>query len=816
MDSREAIRVPSFGWKVKLNHVFPEKWSQNMRPSLKQIIPLIPLFVRYVVEFVWLFFKGRKPIMNFINPVKSKCWSGVPFGGIGGGTIGRGFRGEFCRYQMQPGNYEYHVIHANQFIVTVQKESGETVYQKVLSPLRKPSDGSLSAWSWKFPGVQAEYTALYPRAWTVYSIPEHGIKLTCRQISPVIPNNYKDSSVPGGVFVWSVENNSNELLYVSITFTVKNGTGSKNDKKGGCWNEQFERSECKVSVKGILMNQLINNMPCTYAVSAVVNDDVTVTRMTEFDPAGNGQILWNQLATHGELKKSESKSQCTGKGQQIACAVCARVLVPALSTKILEFSLVWDMPRIHFPLKSKDHIRYYTKYFGSDGKAGPTLSHYALSNYQKWEEDIHKWQSLILDDLNLPEWYKSAIFNELYFVTDGGTIWLLTDLSEKLNVNDPRLEYGRFAYLEGHEYRMYNTYDVHFYASFALSQLWPKLQASIQYEFRDAIVKNISQPRWYLYNGQISARKTGGCMPHDVGEPDEDPFVLINAYNIHDVSEWRDLNLKFVLQCFRDYSQNGNLIYIKDMWPQLNTVMEKAQTWDRDGDGLIENAGFPDQTYDAWTMTGPSAYCGSLWIGALYSMVQISQLLGETSHMKKYSEILDKAKIAFHKKLWNGQYYNFDCSRSRHETSVMADQLSGLWYLRASGVTEEVLPAANVQSALQTIYRLNVMSYCDGKMGAVNGMMPGGTIDRFAVQSEEVWTGVVYALAAFMIHEGMIEEGFNTAKGIYETVYHHIGLGFDTPEALHERNVYRSVGYMRPLSIWAMQLAWQANNKKHH
>ena len=82
-----------------------------------------------------------------------------------------------------------------------------------------------------------------------------------------------------------------------------------------------------------------------------------------------------------------------------------------------------------------------------------------------------------------------------------------------------RLEYGRFAYLEGHEYRMYNTYDVHFYASFALSQLWPKLQSSIQYEFRDAVLKNVSQPRWYLYNGKISARKPGGSMPHDLGEP---------------------------------------------------------------------------------------------------------------------------------------------------------------------------------------------------------------------------------------------------------------------------------------------------------
>ncbi len=32
---------------------------------------------------------------------------GVPSGGVGSGTIGRGFRGEFCRFQMVPGDYSY-------------------------------------------------------------------------------------------------------------------------------------------------------------------------------------------------------------------------------------------------------------------------------------------------------------------------------------------------------------------------------------------------------------------------------------------------------------------------------------------------------------------------------------------------------------------------------------------------------------------------------------------------------------------------------------------------------------------------------------
>lgn len=54
----------------------------------------------------------------------------------------------------------------------------------------------------------------------------------------------------------------------------------------------------------------------------------------------------------------------------------------------------------------------------------------------------------------------------------------------------------------------------------------------------------------------------------------------------------------------------------------------------------------------------------------------------------------------------------------------------------------------------------------------------------------------------------MIEEGFRTAEGAYRTVYEKIGMGFETPEALSENKYYRAIGYMRPLSIWAMQQAW--------
>lgn len=116
--------------------------------------------------------------------------------------------------------------------------------------------------------------------------------------------------------------------------------------------------------------------------------------------------------------------------------------------------------------------------------------------------------------------------------------------------------------------------------------------------------------------------------------------------------------------------------------------------------------------------------------------------------------------------------------------------------------------------ALKTIYENNVLKFCNGELGAVNGFIMDsnskkGRPDFVSMQSEEVWTGVVYGLASTMLYEGMTEEAFKTAGGMYKSLSEKMGMNYETPEAIYAERHYRAIGYMRPLSIWSMQTAWE-------
>ncbi|KAK2966554.1 hypothetical protein RJ640_014523, partial [Escallonia rubra] len=378
--------------------------------------------------------------------------------------------------------------------------------------------------------------------------------------------------------------------------------------------------------------------------------------------------------------------------------------------------------------------------------------------------------------------------------------------SKLLEPRNDSEDVGRFLYLEGVEYIMWCTYDVHFYASFALLELFPKIELSIQREFAKAVLSEDGRKVKFLAEGNWGIRKVRGAVPHDLGT--HDPWHEMNAYNIHDTSRWKDLNPKFVLQVYRDFAATGDLSFGADVWPAVCAAMEYMERFDRDGDCLIENDGFPDQTYDTWTVHGISAYCGCLWLSALQAAAAMALQLGDNAFAERYKGKFLKAKSVFEAKLWNGSYFNYDSGSSSNSKSIQTDQLAGQWYTASSGLPD-LFDNYKIRSSLQKIYDFNVMKIRGGRMGAVNGMYPNGKVDETCMQSREIWTGVTYGVAATMILAGMEEQGFATAEGIFTAGWSEEGYGysFQTPEGWTIDGHFRSLIYMRPLAIWGMQWA---------
>uniref|UniRef100_A0A0D6QSI8 Non-lysosomal glucosylceramidase n=1 Tax=Araucaria cunninghamii TaxID=56994 RepID=A0A0D6QSI8_ARACU len=851
--------------------------------------------------------QGRKaPIDPFTRErCKPSASQGVPLGGMGSGSICRGFRGEFRHWQMIPGMCEAPPVLVNQFSIFVSRDEGRKKYASVLAPgcpeeLSKGDDTGISTWDWVLDGQHSTYHALFPRAWTVYDgEPDPELKISCRQISPFIPHNYRESSLPTCAFAYTLVNTGKETANVSLLFTWANSIGGTSHLSGGHVNRPFRSDD---GVCGMLLHHKTAKgyPPVTFAIASCQTENVHVTVLPCFGLSGksytSAKDMWATMKQEGQFDNENWNAGCSFpslSGEELCAAVSASAVVEPHGTCSIVFALAWASPKVKF-VKGSTYCRRYTQFYGTSEDAAINLVHDALMDYRRWETEIENWQNPILKNEKLPEWYRFTLFNELYYLVAGGTIWTdgrppveqekpntlaskkksrkkenksevkeckaevkenKTAVTVTLSAQNGELNHlegfqrlngsdgatgieskflreqkcedgeivteensasaeenvGGFLYLEGVEYMMWCTYDVHFYASFALLDLFPKIELNIQREFAKAVLVEDNTKVKFLAEGNWGIRKVKGAVPHDLGL--HDPWIEINAYNIHDTSQWKDLNTKFVLQVYRDLVATDDMSFGKEVWPAVCAAMEYMQQFDRDVDGLIENDGFPDQTYDTWTVHGVSAYCGGLWIAALQAATAMAEKLGHKETAEKYRLQFQKAKVAYEKKLWNGSYFNYDSGTSSNSNSIQADQLAGQWYAWASGLPSLFDPE-KIQNALQKIYDFNVMKIGGGRMGAVNGMHPTGKVDETCMQSREIWTGVTYAVAAVMLHAEMSHQAFSTAEGIFQAGWSEDGFGywFQTPEAWTTDGHYRSLIYMRPLAIWAMQ--WALNPPK--
>uniref|UniRef100_K3ZHG1 Glucosylceramidase n=1 Tax=Setaria italica TaxID=4555 RepID=K3ZHG1_SETIT len=719
-------QLPVLTWEHKLTHVrhdlpsFRLTWRET-----RQLAGIGLRLGRHILEETS---KGRVSVIDPMKKRIAKSGQGVPLGG----SIGRSYTGDFQRWQLFPGTCEDKPVLANQFSAFISHQDGRK-YSTVLHPgkpdLPKGSEISgIGSWDWNMSGQHSTYHALYPRAWTVYDgEPDPELNIVCRQISPIIPHNYQQSSYPAAVFTFTVTNSGHTAADVTLLFTWANSVGGKSELTGYHSNSSMIEKD---GVHGILLHHRTadGQPPVTFAIAAQEKEDIHISECPCFLISGNSdgftaKDMWNSVKEHGSFDHLDpiKTSMCSKPGSSIGAAIAASLKIAPKATQDVSFSLAWACPEVKFS-SGKTYHRRYTKFYGTDVDAAASLAHDAILEHTTWERQIEDWQDPILQDERFPAWYPVTLFNELYYLNAGGTIWTdglppiqsLTaiggkkfsldmlnddDVNEMIQQNNTASDIlhrmasilermhasiasnsaigttllhgeeniGQFLYLEGIEYYMWNTYDVHFYASFSLVMLFPKLQISVQRDFAAAVMMHDPEKLRILHDGKWAARKVLGAVPHDLGL--YDPWFKVNAYTLYNTDRWKDLNPKFVLQVYRDVVATGDKSFARAVWPSVYMAMAYMEQFDKDKDGMIENENFPDQTYDVWSMAGISAYCGGLWVAALQAASALAREVGDEASEKLFWDKYEKAKSVY-SKLWNGSYFNYDDGDNKVRQSV--------------------------------------------------------------------------------------------------------------------------------------------------
>ncbi len=755
-------------------------------------------------------------------------WHGMPLGGLGAGCIGRSSRGDFNLWHIDGGEHTFKTVPACQFSVFEQVTG--TPSQAYALCTEAPADGSLSQWEW-YPASSATrstgtYYALYPRSWFEYA----GVfqsQLICEQFSPIWAGNYQETSYPIAVFEWTAHNPTDQPLTLSLMLSWQNMVGwftnaiaspqvyvrddgspeYEYQPRLGQSDGNFNQLVREPGVVGCRMDRIATASAGRegqgqWAIATSAENGVEVFYHSHWNPAGDGSDLWQTFAEDGSLSNQIAETPATG-GRQVAAAIAVRFTLAPGQTRRIPFVLAWDFPVTEFA-KGVESYRRYTDFFGRSGRNAWAIAQTALNHYQSWQQQIQTWQQPILDQ-DLPNWFKLALFNELYDLTSGGTLWSAADFQDPI---------GQFAVLECLDYRWYESLDVRLYGSFGLLILWPELEKSVMRAFARAIPTSDNTLRQIGYNRALAPRKVANAVPHDLGAPNECPWRKTNYTSYQDCNLWKDLPSDFVLLVYRDFYCTGATDYqfLADCWPAIQAALDHLKTFDLDDDGIPENSGAPDQTFDDWQLQGVSAYCGGLWIAALEAAIATGKILIDHSAeayptprlqetIATYQGWLKQSRSVYQAKLWNGEYYRLDSDSG--SDVVMADQLCGQFYARLLSLPD-VVSCDRAHLALNTIYQTCFLKFQQGQFGAANGLGPGGVPEKpDATHPLEVWTGINFGLAALLLQTGMKSEALQLAEVVVGQIYQN-GLQFRTPEAITAKGTFRACMYLRAMAIWAI------------
>ena len=548
-----------------------------------------------------------------------------------------------------------------------------------------------------YPAEHMQYSALYPRAEFSYE-GEQSIQIKRTQASPIVRGDVKLCSLPVSWNTFKLHNPTKKTKEVTLLQTQQNMMGFSVVKmRPGVQDAGFNLVKSCFGPQAKSFTQELPNgenlLGVTLSDKANVADfkgEMCIAVVYDSnDPAFNVSIKPSYYSTQEDIivktalttgRLSYLYNSGVHSGRELkSSAICAAILLQPGETKSITFALTIDIADIE--LQDWVTSKYYVNHFPEKYNRAKDITAFAMENRLKLETKVSDEQKAFLshftnhfDNSKDQEKFATMALNTLSFLADA-TVW---DIKNK------------FLVRECADYPFFNSLDVYFYGSFALLYLLPELDGHTMKYFADAVLaEDLRLRRYWEYVSRPFAvlradskyegfRAVRGAVVHDLGSPFD---IKPDAYNWHNVKEWKDLAPKFVLMVYRHYKYTGNQDVLTYCWQAVSESIAYLENLIYEGEHIPLTNG-TDDTFDNLSSYGISVYSASLWVAGLRAATEIAKLLDHVEKQKHYTALAKLASQDFDSALWDEQegYYHFfvtPISDKHLNTNTLAESSKG-------------------------------------------------------------------------------------------------------------------------------------------
>ncbi len=464
-------------------------------------------------------------------------------------------------------------------------------------------------------------------------------------------------------------------------------------------------------------------------------------------------------------------------GRSVYGAVGAKVSIPAGKSIEVPFLLAWHYPNKYSAAHNWMGCHYATQW--ADARA---VLREAVTSFDSLRARTELFRQTFYDS-TLPYWLLDCVTANAAILRHIGVVF--------------RIANGDVYGWEGSNGCCDPTCTHVWGYEQSLSRLFPGLE-------RD--MRRIDFTHQQRADGGVNNRTQVPSPPHPTGEQ---PFA--------------DGHASCILKAYREALNHADKGFFKEYWPHINRAVEylvgrDAKAAGGQPCGILED----DQwnTYDE-ALHGVTTFISGYYLAALRAGEEWGRRVGNRAAADRFHGIFEEGQKKLIELCWKEEYFQQhlpDYMKRQGEVGpgCMADQLIGQWWAHQLGLGY-ILPQEMVVSALRAVFKYNFKTDLTGwphsprafagakDKGLIICTWPkGGRPGNVMLYSDEVWTGIEYQVAAHMIYEGMIEEGFAIVKAARDR---YDGI----PRPPIGRNPWNEIEcgghYARAMSSWSLLLA---------